>query len=577
MHPHSLLLAALVVPAALGAQQRPPAPAGAAAPAATNPLKFAPRPTTPAISSTDLMSRLYIFADDSMMGREAGTEGAIKGINYIAEQARQLGLQPAGDGGGIFQTVPLIRRAFTGQASLTVDGTPLTLGTDFAPVVARGTPRPVDGAAVVFGGVLGDTTQQLPGAQAAGKVVVLSAPAGRPVVIPRFTAGTRFGDAAAVAVVVPDSAVARYVRTMRNPSITMRTGSGGAGGAAPLVMVVSPTAGARLIGVPVPGARPGVGGKTVRGSVGIDETPAPARNVVAVLPGSNPRLRGQYVALGAHNDHVGYAARAVDHDSLKAHNAAVRRIYLAVDPEGDESLTPEQQAEYERQVALVRVNVDSLRRLRPARLDSINNGADDDGSGSMALLEIAERMVRANERPQRSVLFVWHTGEEKGLLGSRYYADSATVPRDSIVAQLNIDMIGRGMAGDAKRGGPNYVGLIGASRLSTELGQLTQDVNRKQRTPLDFDYALDANGHPENIYCRSDHYNYARYGIPVAFFFSGLHGDYHQVTDEPQYIDYPHYTRITSYIHDLAVRVANLKQRPVVDKPKPDPNGVCRQ
>ena len=228
-------------------------------------------------------------------------------------------------------------------------------------------------------------------------------------------------------------------------------------------------------------------------------------------------------------------------------------------------------------VAAIRVNVDSLRRLRPARRDSINNGADDDGSGSMALLEIAEKMARMRERPARSVLFVWHTGEEKGLLGSRYYSDHPTVARDSIVAQLNIDMVGRGMAGDAKRGGPNYVGMIGARRLSTELGALTDAVNEAQPTPLDFDYALDANGHPENIYCRSDHYNYARYGIPVAFFFSGLHGDYHQVTDEPQYIDYPHYARITNYIHDLALRVANLDHRPVVDKDKPDPDGVCRQ
>ena len=581
MHrPPSLsLLAAVVFPAALIAQQRPSAPAAApaAAPSAANPLKRPPQPTVPAITAADLMTRLYVFADDSMMGREAGTEGNVKAAAYLAEQARQLGLQPAGEGGTYFQTVPLVRRAFTGAAALTVDGTPLAIGTDFAPVVARGTPRPVDRAAVLFGGVLGDSAQQIPAAQAAGKVVVLNAPAGRPLSIPRFGAGTRFGEAAAVAVVVPDSVVARYARTMRTPSITMRTGGGGAGGAAPLVMVVTPMAGARLIGVPVPGAKLAAGTKTLRGRVEIAETPAPARNVAAVLPGSSAKLRGQFVALGAHNDHVGYAQRPVDHDSLKAHNAAARRLYLAVDPEGDESLTPEQRADYERRVAAIRVNVDSLRRLRPARLDSINNGADDDGSGSMALLEIAEQMVRQRERPQRSVLFVWHTGEEKGLLGSRYYSDQPTVARDSIVAQLNIDMIGRGMAGDAKRGGPNYVGMIGARRLSTELGKLTDEVNRKQRPPLDFDFALDANGHPENIYCRSDHYNYARYGIPIAFFFSGLHGDYHQVTDEPQYIDYPHYARITTYVHDLAMRVANLNRRPVVDQPKPDPNGACRQ
>jgi Zn-dependent M28 family amino/carboxypeptidase len=221
------------------------------------------------------------------------------------------------------------------------------------------------------------------------------------------------------------------------------------------------------------------------------------------------------------------------------------------------------------------VNVDSLRRLRPARLDSINNGADDDGSGSMALLEIAENLAAARVRPKRSILFVWHTAEEKGLLGSRWYADNPTVARDSIVAQVNIDMIGRGRREDVATGGPDYVGVVGSRRLSTELGELTDQLGR--RAGLRLDYALDANGHPQNIYCRSDHYNYARYGIPIVFFFTGLHGDYHQVTDEPQYIDYPHYARITNFVRDLTVRVADLDHRVRVDQPKPDPNGDCRQ
>jgi len=108
-----------------------------------------------------------------------------------------------------------------------------------------------------------------------------------------------------------------------------------------------------------------------------------------------------------------------------------------------------------------------------------------------------------------------------------------------------------------------------------DLGDLAAGLARQDGIRLD--YALDANGHPQNIYCRSDHYHYARYGIPIAFFFTGLHGDYHQVTDEPQYIDYPHYARITNYVRDLAVRVADLDHRVAVDKPKPDPNGECRQ
>ncbi|MGH7591541.1 MAG: M28 family peptidase, partial [Gemmatimonadales bacterium] len=101
--------------------------------------------------------------------------------------------------------------------------------------------------------------------------------------------------------------------------------------------------------------------------------------------------------------------------------------------------------------------------------------------------------------------------------------------------------------------------------------------NKDDKHGLDFDYSLDANGHPMNIYCRSDHYSYARYGIPIIFFTTGGHSDYHQVTDEAEYIDYPHMARVDNYIEDLAVHVADLDHRPVVDQPKPDPHGACRQ
>ena len=151
------------------------------------------------------------------------------------------------------------------------------------------------------------------------------------------------------------------------------------------------------------------------------------------------------------------------------------------------------------------------------------------------------------------------------------------MPRDSIVAQINIDMIGRGGAGDTPGGGPSHLLLVGSRRLSTELGDLVEAVNNRRQRRLALDYSWDAPGHPQGIYCRSDHAMYARYGIPVVFFFTGLHGDYHQVTDEPQYIDYPHYANITQFVHDVAAEVANRAARPVVDKPRPDPRASCTQ
>jgi Zn-dependent M28 family amino/carboxypeptidase len=268
----------------------------------------------------------------------------------------------------------------------------------------------------------------------------------------------------------------------------------------------------------------------------------------------------------------------VDHDSIRIFNHIVR-------PEGAENAaaraTPEQRTEVNKLLA-------DWRSSHPgsSRPDSISNGADDDGTGSVSVLEIAEKAVSLNPHPKRSLLFVWHVGEEKGLLGSAYFTDHPTVPRDSIVAQLNIDMVGRGDAWDETgltkdgaplHGNPDYLQVIGSRRLSTELGDLLERVNTDGRHGLKFDYALDANGHPANIYCRSDHYEYARYGIPIAFFTTGVHSDYHQVTDEPEYIDYDHMARIDNFIADALFRVANLDHRVVVDHPKPDPKGGCQQ
>jgi hypothetical protein len=351
----------------------------------------------------------------------------------------------------------------------------------------------------------------------------------------------------------------------RNPR---SVGPAAAGATAPAVISVTRRAAESLLGAPLEGLQPGAAGKRVRGRIDVATQPTPpARNVIAVLPGSDPALRGQYVALGAHNDHIGTRSAPVDHDSLRA-----RLLVLRPGGEGSGNRTPTAE-----EAARIRTLLDSMRALRPPRVDTVNNGADDDGSGSMALLEIAEAMVNAREQPKRSILFVWHTAEEGGLVGARYFTDNPTVPRDSIVAQINIDMIGRGTARDFQGGNPDYVALVGSRRLSTELGDLVEAANAAQRRPLAFDYSWDANGHPQNIYCRSDHAHYARYGIPVVFFFTGLHPDYHMPTDEPQYLDYPHYTRITQFVHDLTLRVANLDHRLVVDKPKPDPNAGCRQ
>jgi Zn-dependent M28 family amino/carboxypeptidase len=233
--------------------------------------------------------------------------------------------------------------------------------------------------------------------------------------------------------------------------------------------------------------------------------------------------------------------------------------------------------------ARIRTILDSLRQVRRPRLDSIRNGADDDGSGTVAILEIAEAFARGDAKPRRSILFVSHTGEEAGLLGSRWYADHATVPIDSIVGEIDQDMIGRGTATDFPRGGteagtPTYLEVIGAKRISREFGEMLEAANARQPVPFVFDYTYDQPGHPLQYYCRADHYSYARYGIPSVAFSRGEHLDYHQVTDEAQYISYPDLARVAQMVHDGALAIANAPERPKRDVPKPaDPNAPCRQ
>jgi hypothetical protein len=581
-----LLVAALTaaaLPLAAAAAQQPGAepaappsgPGGGAAPAL--PLKYAPRPTGPAITAADLMSRLYPFADDSMLGRDAGTIGNVKATDYLAAEARRLGLRPAGDNGTYFQTLPYAQRTVDSASTVRVGGATLAHGADFLAVGIRSARQLA--APVVFGGVLGDSARMLPADQGAGKVVVYQVPL-TPAALRALRGGSPAPRAAALVFVGLDPFFPVLREQSTSPFLddsSSRTSVARQGAPA---LFVTRDAGARFFGAPLEGLAAGAAGRPADLDVRIAVGPVryPLRNVVAVLPGSDPALRGQYVAVGAHNDHVGTARRPVDHDSLRLFNRVVRPG--GAEDEGKQA-TPAQQAQVNAELA-------AWRRAHPnsARPDSIHNGADDDGSGSVAVLEVAERLAAARTRPKRSVLFVWHTGEEKGLWGSAWYTDHPTVPRDSIVAQLNIDMIGRGaatdLAGETKegapvRGGPDYVQLVGSRRLSTELGDLVETVNRDGRHGMAFDYSMDANGHPMNIYCRSDHYNYARHGIPVVFFTTGGHADYHQVTDEPQYVDYGRLARVGNLVADVAVRVADLGRRVAVDKPKPDPNASCQQ
>jgi hypothetical protein len=552
-----------------------------------NPMKIAPRPTESAITEKDLRTRLYQFADDSMMGRAAGTVGNQKGTDYIAAEAKRLGLEPAGDNGTYFQSLPFGMRYYSAGSSLGAGGQQLRWGTDFTGGPGAATATDFANVQVIFGGTVGDTASQIEPELAAGRFVILlpappgAAGQGRGGRGGRgggggrggrgrggFGANARFAGAAAVATADLDALApaqlaaitrppVRSILMQQNQPAAIAPGTALGPSPAPPSFRLTRAAAEKLLGIPLSGARPGAAGLKATGKLVVTEvmTPNFARNVVAILRGTDPVLKEEYVAIGAHNDHDPMTSGGVDHDSLKAYNDALYALRMA---DGKQVISPTQEMQA---AARAKVNLADIRAKNgPARIDSIRNGADDDGSGSMAVLEIAEALATAKVKPKRSILFVWHTGEETGLQGSRWYTDHPTVPLEKVVSQINIDMIGRGRADDIPGGGPDYLAVVGSKRLSDDLSNMVVSSNKQQKKPLKLDYQFDDSvtwaGY-NNIYGRSDHANYARKGIPIAFFFTGLHGDYHQLTDEPQYIDYPHYNRITNYIRDLMVNVAN--------------------
>ena len=242
---------------------------------------------------------------------------------------------------------------------------------------------------------------------------------------------------------------------------------------------------------------------------------AMTRNVVAIAEGSDPKLKSEFVAMGAHYDHIG------------------------MDP--------------------------------TLKGDQIYNGADDDGSGTVSILNISKAFLTSSARPKRSILFVWHCGEEKGLWGSDYFNNHLTVPKGSIVAQLNIDMVGRSRkAGDTNPlnkslTGPNAIYVIGTTMMSTRLGEIVHGVNGKYLN-LDYDKRYDDPKDPNQFFYRSDHYNYARNGIPICFWFDGEHEDYHRVGDEVSKIDFIKMEKVARTVYLTGVTVANEPTRPAVDK-----------
>ena len=520
----------------------------AQAPAPATGVRFAQ------ISESDARVWLTYLSSDLLQGRRVFTEGYGMAASYIAEQARQLGLKPLGDAGSYFQVVKQNRYQVTRSASMTIDVNgvsrtfkhgdhvifPLESGgkqtltfnqVEFAGygiVAAPGSQAPSD-----FAGrdVRGKLVVYLPGTPTAARAVMGN------------RTGPILGMGAAAVIrsgpVAPQAAPqAQGQNTPAAAGASGRAGRAGAAGANTLTTT-------RRVDGPVP---PSVvaddtileflfsnaptrfadlkaasenGGpltpftlSNVKVTFDIDNTfqvtsTQMTSNVVAMVEGTDSALKDTYVFFGAHLDHVGYAAQG------------------------------------EQAPGRVRTSVDQ---------DQIWNGADDDGSGSTALLGIAKAFM-TGPKPKRSVIFVWHAGEEAGLIGSAYMADHPVVPIEKIQAVLNVDMIGRNR--DDRPDQINTLYLIGADRISTDLHNLLVSLNSSLAAPLSLDFEFNDPADPNSFYTRSDHYSYASKGIPIAFFFTGEHPDYHANSDTVDKILFPKLVRIAQYIYEAGFSLAN--------------------
>jgi len=539
--PLSLLLAASVL--ATGAQSAGQPPSAADTRAADS------------ITAAQLRDYLTFVASDELEGRNTPSRGLDTAAKFIAMMLARWGARPAGDNGTFFQKMALRKSGLDPAATTAViAGRTLRYGTDFLAGAGTAFGSPAAGAAegpVVFAGhgwtVKAKGIDPYAGLDVRDKIVALfptgfGLPKG---VVQEDLQGKQGEDwdnatgyaqrhgAKGILWLPTYSTMAGWERALQSAG-RQSTSVVKFAPTAPAVPAITLSAsamdelfrGEKQSGMPL-FAKLTAGDtaesfaltptRSVRFSVGLKSEEATTQNVVAVVEGRDEKLKGEYVAFGAHYDHVGVAESGMG--------------------------------------------------------DVIFNGADDDGSGTVALLSIAEAFLRG-PRPKRSLLFVWHAGEEKGLWGSRYFTESPTVPLDRIVAQLNIDMIGRskkeGDPNPANRNlsGPNQIYVIGSRMMSTELGELSDRVNASY-LKLAFDFRYDDPKDPNRFFFRSDHINYARKGIPIIFYFDGVHEDYHRPSDSPDRIDYEKLEKVTRTICATGAALAEVPARPKVDKQLP--------
>jgi hypothetical protein len=484
------------------------------------------------ISVDDAKKHLNILASDAFEGRETGKPGADKAANYIAGEFKKMGLQGPVNG-SYFLDVPLEETALKVTA-FNVNNQPFENGKDF---LMRGTFGNTNTHAteVIFIGY--GTAEEIGTTDLTGKVL-LWINEDKPVT--GATPNTSYRMSAARAQIIKEiqskhptvilaanagiaDVLKRFGSSFTGSSLGLKKETPAAAAQnAPVINIdlavadalVKPT-GQDFNAIKTASAAGNFLAKVIKSDFTIgyhtETKPAKAVDVVGFLPGSDPKLKDEVLVFSAHYDHIG---------------------------------------------------------LTTSGTDKVNNGADDDGSGTTGVLEIARAFTQAKKDghpSRRSILFLGNVGEEKGLLGSEYYTNHPVFPLSQTITDLNIDMIGRtGYDYQGKADSSNYVYVIGSAMLSTELHKINEEANNKF-TKLDLDYKYDDPNDPNRFYYRSDHYNFAKHGVPIIFYFDGEHQDYHRPSDEVSKINFPMLVKRAQLVFYTGWELANRDKRPVVD------------
>ncbi len=478
------------------------------------------------ITSDELKELLYTFASDEFEGRDTGSKGQKMAVEFLKEQYIALGVPSPLSNGNYFQNVPLLNQK-SPETDITVNGVAFENYTDFVTAGAAST-QTITASDIVYAGygIEAENYSSYSGLDVKDKIVLIKA-----------------GE--------PKNADGTYVTSGSKEDTKWSVGRQ----ALSSKREVAKTKGAKVLLV-------------------MDE--AYLKMVSNFMQAAAKSGRDSRIALKDKqdamvqvliSDKVGKAILA-DIETNETSKDLAAKIEINVtsnseDVNSENVLAFIKGSEKPDEILVLSAHLDH----EGIKDGEIYNGADDDGSGTVALLEIAEAFKLAQDAghgPKRSILFLHVTGEEKGLLGSSYYTDIDPVfPLENTIANLNIDMIGR--IDPKRKGDRNYVYLIGSDKLSTDLHNVSEEANKKY-TNVTLDYTFNDENDPNRFYFRSDHYNFAKNNVPVIFYFNGTHDDYHRASDTPDKIEYDLLENRTKLVFYTAWKLANREDRIIVDK-----------